>query len=228
MSRRSHRPSKQGSIAQKPAQPHQRAASGDPSGVGGDEDDSPRPHSEAPEEPGAPVEATERGLQFLRDATEQYTFELDLPFEADDELVGATLGQIVSDATLEAAQQNDFELPLSAALSDDTSEVTGEPDTLVVDLTSDAIVGASLFDRPISDDDEQGEGAQSEDDFSGRVAPPLQQPRVTSDDPSDVDSAKQAEIQRLLDERVKKRMQVGELQRHAAAQARQHPRRRRG
>jgi uncharacterized protein (DUF2267 family) len=222
MSPRRERPLQRGTVAPAPAHNRQKLpATRSASGAHRPENDLSDPHAEPPEEPGAPVEATERGLQFLRDATEQYNFESDLRSEVDDEFAGAPVGQIVSEATLEAAQQGDFELPVSAALSDDPPEVTAEPDAPVVDLTSNAIVAASLFDRPIDASEEQDElEAETEDDVAAPFAAPLRQPRVTSDDPSDVDAAKQAEIQRLLDERVKRRLRVSELPKAAAGRGR--------
>lgn len=168
------------------------------------------PDAGPPEEPGISVDALEVGLQFLRDATEQYNFESELRPDADYDAAGP-LGQMISDATLESANQADFDLPVSAALSDDRGEVLDEPQTLELDLRSDAIVAASLFDRPVADVDDGEEELEAEDDFAVTFASPMREPQVSSDDPSDVDEARRDEIQRLLDERVKKRLRVDEL-----------------
>jgi hypothetical protein len=164
-----------------------------------------------PEEPGVSVEAMEVGVQFLRDATEQYNFESQLRGEDDHESVGAPIGQMISDATLESANQQDFELPLSEALADDQPEVLGEPDEMEIDLTSDAIRGASLFDRPISEleDDEE---AEDDTDDDTTLAAPFREPHVRTDDPSEVDEEKQQEIQREFDERVQRRLALQRLQ----------------
>jgi hypothetical protein len=175
----------------------------------------------APEEPGVSVEAMEVGVQFLRDATEQYNFESQLRTENDHENAGVPIGQMISDATLESANQEDFELPLSEALSDEQPEVLGEPDEIEIDLTSDAIRGASLFDRPISEleEDEAGEDADVDDDIT--LAAPFREPQIKTDDPSEVDDEKQQEIQREFDERVQRRLALTRLQ--AATQKKRKP-----
>jgi len=169
-----------------------------------------------PEEPGVSIEAMEVGVQFLRDATEQYNFESELrPVGADDPSAAAE-AQLISDATLEAANQGDVPVPVSAALTEDLDEVLAEPGAREIDLRSNAIVAASLFDQPgpAADDPELAEELeeeQAEDDFAVAMAAPMHQPQVISDDPSDVDDARQQEIQRLLDERVKRRLRVQRL-----------------
>jgi hypothetical protein len=173
-----------------------------------------------PEEPGVSVEAMEVGVQFLRDATEQYNFESQLRTEDDHESAGAPIGQMISDATLESANQQDFELPLSEALADDQPEVLGEPDEIEIDLTSDAIRGASLFDRPISEleEDEEAEDDTADDTT---LAAPFREPQIRTDDPSEVDEEKQKEIQRELNERVQRRLALQRLQ--AETQKRRKP-----
>lgn len=149
----------------------------------------------------------------------QYNFESELRPEVDHGPTGAPLGQIISDATLEAANQTEFELPVSGALNENTADVIGEPSADEVDMAADAIVGASLFDRPVSEGGDEAEEAAAEDDFSSRVAAPLREPQVTSDDPSDVDQRKLDEIQRALDERVRKRLHAEVLPKDLAAAA---------
>jgi hypothetical protein len=149
----------------------------------------------------------ETGVQFLRDATEQYNFESSVS-TADDEVSGVPLGQLISDATLESANQADFEVPMSAALSEDDDDALTEPEELEIDLRSNAIVAGSLFDQPVSDVSAEEEEREAEDDFAATLAAPLRSPQVVTDDPSDVDDDRLDEIQRQLDERVKKRLRV--------------------
>jgi hypothetical protein len=148
----------------------------------------------------------EVGVQFLRDATEQYNFESQLRPEDDHEASGVPIGQMISDATLESANQEDFELPLSGALADDQPEVLPEPDELEIDLTSDAIRAASLFDQPIP---ELEEDEETEDDTT--LAAPFREPQIKTDDPSEVDDEKQQEIQREFDQRVQRRLALERL-----------------
>lgn len=175
--------------------------------------DLSEPERAPPEEPGVSVEPAEVGVQFLRDATEQYNFESQVKPEADHEDPGAPVGQLISDATLESANQADFPLPVSAALSDEQPEVSGEPAELEVDLTSGAIRAASLFDQPVDElaAGEEGEEEEAEDDLDVTLAGPLRQPAIATDDPSEVDDEKLEAIQRALDERVKKRLHVDRL-----------------
>lgn len=169
------------------------------------------PEAGPPEEPGVPIASTELATQFLRDATDQYNFESELRPEEDHEPSGAPVGQLLSDATLESADQADFELPVSGSLADDQPETLGEPDELAINLRSGAIVEASLFDHPVPEVPEDEEERAAEDDFSVTYSAPLRAPVVVTDDPSDVDDDRQREIQRLWDERVKKRLHVAVL-----------------
>src|SRR5688572_25527172 len=74
------------------------------------------PDPEPPEEPGVSIEAMEAGAQFLRDATEQSNFESRTGTESDHDDPGAPVAQMISEGTLEAAHQADFDLPVSGAL----------------------------------------------------------------------------------------------------------------
>jgi hypothetical protein len=163
------------------------------------------------EEPGVSIEAMEVGVQFLRDATEQYNFESGLGQRSEHGLSGVPVGQLISDATLESANQADFEVPMSAALSEDEADTLGEPEELEIDLRANAIVAGSLFDHPVSDIDDEVEESEAEDDFAATFAAPMRAPHVMTDDPSDVDADRLQEIQRQLDERVKKRLHVDVL-----------------
>jgi uncharacterized protein (DUF2267 family) len=173
--------------------------------------DLSQPDAAPPGEPPDAVEASEVGLRFLRDATEQYNYESELRPEVDHELAGEPVAQLISEATLEFANQADFPIPVSGALSDDPAEVLPEPTARTVDLTSGAISAASLFDQPAAGLDDELEEQAAEDDPDVVVAAPLREPSVASDDPSDVDQERLDAIQRALDERVKKRLRVTEL-----------------
>jgi hypothetical protein len=80
-----------------------------------------------------------------------------------------------------------------------------------IDLTSDAIRGASLFDRPISELEEDEESEDDTDDDT-TLAAPFREPQIRTDDPSEVDDEKQQEIQRELNERVQRRLALQRLQ----------------
>lgn len=177
------------------------------------------PDPSPPEEPGVSIEPTEIGVQFLRDATEQDNFESHLQLDADRDDPGAPLDQMLSDATLESASQSEVPLPFSESLSEDEAEIGDEPREELVDMTDDAIRAGSLFDQPLSAEEEEAdedEDALADDDFSAAVAAPLRAPRVASDDPSDVDDERQRAIQQELDERVKRRLHRNELPGEAA------------
>lgn len=169
------------------------------------------PEAGPPEEPGVPIASTELAAQFLRDAVDQYNFESELRPAEDHEPSGAPVGQLLSDATLESADQADFALPVSGALADDQPETLSEPEELAINLRSGAIVDASLFDHPVSEVSEEEEEKAAEDDFSVTYSAPLRAPVVTTEDPSALDADQQREIQRLWDERVKKRLHVSVL-----------------
>lgn len=162
-----------------------------------------------PEEPGVSLEPMELGEQFLRDATEQYNFESALRPEAEQDEVGVPIAQVISEGTLELANQADYVLPVTESLADAPAEVMAEPARSDLDLTSDSILEVSLFDQPATD--QEGEDESDEDDLDPTLAAPLRPPAIRSDDPSEVDDARAQEIQRLFDERVKKRLRVERL-----------------
>lgn len=121
---------------------------------------------------------------------------------------------LISDATLESANQAGADLPVSAALAEDDDDTLPEPDETEVDLRSNAIVAGSLFDQPVSgDDDEEDEedAREAEDDDAATLTAPLRSPQIVTDDPSDVDDDRLEESQRQLDERVKRRLRVDVL-----------------
>jgi uncharacterized protein (DUF2267 family) len=169
------------------------------------------PDTAPPGEPPDAVDAFEVGLRFLRDATEQYNYESALRPEFDRDAAGEPVAQLISEATLESANQSDFAVPVSGALSNDLPDVPFEPSAPAVDLTSGAIAAASLFDQPVAELDDEVEEEAAEDDPDVVRARPLREPRVLSDDPSDVDDERLEQIQRAFDERVKKRLRVSEL-----------------
>jgi len=119
------------------------------------------------------------------------------------------VAQVISDATLEAAKQEDFSLLVSEALTDDEQEVASEPGQRELDLTSETIVAGSLFDQP--DAELESEDEEDAEDVAELLAAPLRQPMIVTDDPSEVDERQQEEIQALLDERVRRRLRVRQL-----------------
>ncbi len=95
---------------------------------------------------GLSVDPEDLGRQFLRDATEQDNYESEMHFE-DREERGARLGELISEATLESAGQDDVERPASSALEHEDTE-RGEPPSEGIDLLSNVIREGSLFDQP--------------------------------------------------------------------------------
>jgi hypothetical protein len=189
MPRRSKRPSQTEQLSPDPDRPYETPAVSSPP----DSDLSDNDHA-PPEEPGVSLESI-------------------LGPEEDQELVGMPVAQVISDGTLEAANQDEFSIPLTQALVNAVPDVIAEPAQTELDLRSGVIVSASLFDQPISDPEEQEEDEEDQDAAEPdvtRVAP-FRQPVIRSDDPSDVDDARAEEIQRLLDERVKRRLRVQRL-----------------
>lgn len=98
------------------------------------------------EDSGVSVDPEHLGQQFLRDATEQNNFESSAHhFEIAP---GAyPLGQLISEATLEASGQEGVELPRSSSLGVVESDALDEATLDEVDLTANAIRGGSLFDH---------------------------------------------------------------------------------
>lgn len=157
-------------------------------------------------EPGVAVEIEALGVQFLRDATEQDNFESQAGVEGDgsglETDVTVPEAQLISDASLEAADQEDFEVPFRGALGDEGVAVPGERHVAEVDLRQSAVRAASLFDEPYPDDDEPPDSQ-----LELPVELNTRQPLIQTDDPSEVDEARQREIKRLFDERVGKRLE---------------------
>lgn len=95
---------------------------------------------------GFPIEPEALGRQFLRNATDQDNFESQAPSE-EAEPGAYPIGQLVSEATLEAAGQEGLEVPESSALAGSIGDADLEPALSEVDLTSDVVHEASLFDH---------------------------------------------------------------------------------
>jgi hypothetical protein len=100
-----------------------------------------------PVDAGLSIDPEDLGRQFLRGATEQDNFESELN-RSDDDLQGAPLGQMISDATLESSGQDDMERPASGALDGSDDDERDESASDDVDLLSNVIREASLFDQP--------------------------------------------------------------------------------
>ncbi len=118
-------------------------------------------------DPGLSVEPEDLGRQFMRDATEQDNFEssLDLgQIGRDREAIGAD--QIVSEATLEAAGQEDADVPESTALSHGPREDEEIEPPDEVDVLSNTIDEGSVFDRVTSRGGTTAPAAKT-DDSSG-------------------------------------------------------------
>jgi hypothetical protein len=99
-------------------------------------------------DPGISIDPEDLGRQFLRDATDQDNFESSA--EADELDPGSSsLEPLVSEASLEASAQAGFALPQSSALNASGRRLRSqEPRSRVVDLMSNVVRDASLFDQP--------------------------------------------------------------------------------
>ena len=130
----------------------------------GDSDDLPVVES------GLSVEPEDLGRQFLRDATEQDNFESELEAVAVDPGL-LVLGQVVSEATLEASGHDGYELPSSSALvAGQYGESAEEPHSDEVNVASNVVREASLFDQP-TDSGGTREPVINTDDSCARVHP---------------------------------------------------------
>ena len=129
----------------------------------GDSDDLPVVES------GLSVEPEDLGRQFLRNATEQDNFESE--FEAIAVDPGSlVLGQVVSEATLEASGHDRYELPSSSAMVGQHGEPGQEPNSEEVNVSSSSVREASLFDQP-TDAGGTREPALRTDDLPRDVTP---------------------------------------------------------
>lgn len=106
-------------------------------------------------ESGLPVEPEDLGIQFLRDATEQDNFESETS-TAERPRGAYALGQMISEATLEASGQEGSELPQSSALAAPTREAMSELDGDELSLAANTVRSASLFDEPTGDYEASG------------------------------------------------------------------------
>jgi hypothetical protein len=151
-------------------------------------------------------------LHLGRDATDPDDLDsddLDAEVEPGSEALAGVEEQLIADAAFEPEDMlEDDGVPFSRAEGDENSAalrdfLSGEPQPTVVDLRHDTIRSASLFDQPLLDDEEP-----SDSQLELPIELNTRQPRVETDDPSDIDEARQREIKRLLDERVRKRLEL--------------------
>jgi len=125
-----------------------------------------------PVDPGLSIDPEDLGLQFLRDATEQDNFESEFQPEAPTVPDSLVLGQMTSDESLLSAGQEEIRVsyeppPITPA------EEHEEPFLSDVDLLSNVIYEASLFDHPLEQDDET-QSPRVESDENEPTAPDLE------------------------------------------------------
>ena len=108
-----------------------------------------------PAEPGESIVPEDEGRQFLRDATQQDNYESSAELAphrepgSDAESDGVPMAAVVSEETLRNAGQSEAAVPVSEALlHSDDAEATLEPATQDVDIRSNVVREASLFDQP--------------------------------------------------------------------------------
>jgi hypothetical protein len=99
-------------------------------------------------DPGISIDPEDLGRQFLRDATDQDNFE-SLAEGTEVDPGSPLLEPLISEASLEASAQAGFALPESSALNASGRRLRSqEPRTRLVDLMSNVVRDASLFDQP--------------------------------------------------------------------------------
>jgi len=151
-------------------------------------------------DPGVSIDPEDRGVQFLRDATEQDNFESEAQLSAAADLEGTPLPHVmISDATLDAAMQNDADWPSSGAVRGPTPEAAQEPFERDVDLTEDAIRVASLFDQPVP------ESQLDEADDDAALEGETVEPSLHTEDPSEFEAERDREMRRVRHEMLKRR-----------------------
>jgi hypothetical protein len=157
-------------------------------------------------EPGAPVEPEDLGVQFLRDATEQNNFESHASREEDPAVV-ILPHVVISDATLDASMQEGEEWLDNDGTSGRGAEAPGEePFQPELDLTQSTISGASLFDQVVPDDElDESEGEDAP------VEGTTVQPTLHTEDPSELEEAREQEIRRVRHELLKKRQHAEQV-----------------
>lgn len=101
-------------------------------------------------ESGLPVDPEDFGRQFLSTATQQDNFESEL-WQSELEGSSYSLGQLISEATLEASGQEGFEIPETSAFRGALPDADLEPPAGDFDMLHDVVREASLFDRRLED-----------------------------------------------------------------------------
>lgn len=101
-------------------------------------------------ESGLPVEPEDFGRQFLSTATQQDNFESEMR-QSELERGSYSVGQVISEATLESSGQEGFEIPETTAFSGTIPDADLEPPVADFDMLHDVVHEASLFDRRIED-----------------------------------------------------------------------------
>lgn len=112
-------------------------------------------------ESGFPVEPEDFGRQFLSSATQQDNFESEVRWD-ELERGSYSLGQVISESTMEASGQEGFEIPESGSFGDARADADLEPPDSDFDLRQDAVHETSLFDRRF-DELEGGDGREHAD-----------------------------------------------------------------
>jgi hypothetical protein len=116
-------------------------------------------------ESGFPVEPEDLGRQFLSSATQQDNFESEVQWN-ELERGSYSLGQMISESTMEASGQEGLEIPESGSFGGARADADLEPPDSDFDLREDAVHESSLFDRRF-DELEVG-GAREQADIESR------------------------------------------------------------
>lgn len=120
---------------------------------------------------GLSIDPEDLGRQFLRDATEQDNFESEFAAEPPTIPDSPPIAELISESTLEAAGQDETELPASTALDHRGEEQRGERFAEDVDLLSNVIHEASLFDRATEQDETLAPRVESDETEPGASDP---------------------------------------------------------
>ena len=149
-------------------------------------------------EPGVTLEPEELGVQFLRDATEQDNFESSR--RSVEEHGEPAIEPVVSEASLESADQQDVDWPTSSAFENEQGdEAPPEGAWSELDVRSDVLREVSLLDQGVDAD-------ASRDDVEEALQPPggrtqTRSPTLQTDDvsvPDEASSPREDEKRRLL------------------------------
>ena len=112
---------------------------------------------------GVAVAPEDLARQYLRDATDQNNFER-AAARSEIEPEARALGQLISEATLDASGQEQRDVPDSTALLHDDLEEDREPGAGEGSVLSNTVRGGSLFDQP--EETEEGLEAVAEPSFA--------------------------------------------------------------